>query len=113
MTVVGMIDNEIDESESGFFFPISNESVYTNYWYKFAVDNNLGWLPCFSAGTFVQRADFDEVRAELNLFKNFLHEGQDPYYLRIRSYILTRIDLFLEKLDIAEAMRDDIVLYIG
>ncbi len=113
MTVAGMIDNPQNSIEEEFFFPISFERVYTDFWYKFAVDNNLGWLPCFSAGTFVKIADFDKVRAELNLFKNFLLEGKDLYYLRERRYIITRIELFLEKLDIAEAMRNDIVLYIG
>lgn len=117
MSVMGMIDidNKINanESEKLFVFPVSVERVYKNYWYKFAEENNLYWLKYFLYGIEVERAKFDEVRAELKLFKEFLIKGEDAYYLSERGYILPRIDLFFEKLDEAEALRGDIVLYIG
>ena len=53
------------------------------------------------------------MKIELQLFKDFLLNGGDIYYLSERKYILSRIELFLEKLDEAESFRDDIVLYIG
>lgn len=117
MSVMGMIDidNKINDNKTEmlFVFPVAYERVYKNYWYKFAIENDLYWLKFFLYGIEVERAKFDEVRAELELFKKFLLKGEDAYYLPEREYIISRIDLFFEKLDEAEALRDDIVLYIG
>ena len=113
MSVMGMIDTPINSSEERFSFPISFERVYRDYWYKFAEDKELYWLKFFLYGIKVERSDFDEVRLELKLFKNFLLKEDDIYYLPERSYILSRIKLFLEKLDEAEEIIGDLVLYIG
>ncbi|WP_131667534.1 hypothetical protein [Psychrobacter pygoscelis] len=115
MSVLGMIDidNQINANEKKFMFPIAFERVYKNYWYKFAEENDLYWLKFFLYGIEVEKSSFDAVRKELNLFRDFLLKGEDLYYLSERKYILSRIELFLEKLDDAEQLRDDIVLYIG
>ena len=115
MSVLGMIDidNQISAFEKGFMFPVAFERVYKNYWYKFAEDNNLYWLKFFLYGIEVERANFDKVRTELKLFKEFLLKGEETYYLSERKYILSRIELFFEKLDEAEKLREDIVLYVG
>ena len=113
MSVMGMIDTPINSSEERFSFPISFERVYRDYWSKFAEDKELYWLKFFLYGIKLERSDFDEVRLELKLFKNFLLKEDDIYYLPERSYILSRIKLFLEKLDEAEEIRGDLVLYIG
>ncbi|MGP5513837.1 hypothetical protein [Psychrobacter alimentarius] len=112
MSVMGMVDNA-QGSEEEFSFPISFERVYRDYWYKFANEKELYWLKFFLYGIEVERANFNQVRIELQLFKDFLLNGGDFYYLSERKYILSRIELFLEKLDEAESFRDDIVLYIG
>lgn len=113
---MGMVDTPINSFEERFSFPISFERVYRvyrDYWYKFAEEKELYWLKIFLYGIEVERGDFDEVRSELKLFKDFLLKEDDIYYLPERSYILSRIKLFLEKLDEAEEIRDDLVLYIG
>ena len=112
MSVMGMVDNA-QGSEEKFSFPLSIERVYRDYWYKFANEKELYWLKLFLYGIEVERANFNQVRIELQLFKDFLLNGGDFYYLSERKYILSRIELFLEKLDEAESFRDDIVLYIG
>ena len=113
MSVMGWVDNGTSSVEVNFMFPVAFERVYKNFWYKFAEEHNLYWLKFFLYGIEVKRANFDEVRAELNLFQEFLLKGEDSYYLSERKYILSRIELFLKKLDEAENIRDDIVLYIG
>ncbi len=115
MSVLGMIDidNQKNDSEKSFMFPVAFERVYANYWHKFAEDNNLYWLKFFLYGIEVERASFDEVRTELKLFRECLIKAEDVYYLRERKYILSRVELFFKKLDEAENLRDDIVLYIG
>ncbi|WP_352259303.1 hypothetical protein [Psychrobacter sp. TB55-MNA-CIBAN-0194] len=113
MSVMGMVDNAQSSDEEEFSFPISFERVYRDYWYKFANENELYWLKSFLYGIEVERASFNEVITELKLLRKFLLKGEDVYYLSERKYILSRIELFLEKLDEAESFRDDIVLYIG
>lgn len=113
MSVMGMVDNVQSSDEEEFSFPISFERVYRDYWYKFANEKKLYWLKFFLYGIEVKRTSFNQVRTELQLFKNFLLKEEDVYYLSERKYILSRIELFLEKLDEAESFRDDIVLYIG
>jgi len=113
MSVMGMVNTPINSFEERFSFPIAFERVYRDYWYKFAEEKELYWLKFFLYGIEVERRDFDEVRSELKLFKDFLLKEDDIYYLPERSYILSRIKLFLEKLNEAEEIRDDLVLYIG
>lgn len=110
---MGWVDNGNSPVEVNFMFPVAFERVYKNYWLKFAEENDLYWLKFFLYGIKVEKSSFDEVRKELSLFQEFLLKGEDIYYLTERKYILSRIELFLEKLDEAEKIRDDIVLYIG
>lgn len=113
MSVSCMINNPKNEFEKEFFFPVATEAVYEHYWHKFAIDNNLFWLESFLHGSCLEKKFFQEVMYEIMAFKSFLLKDIDPFYNDKKDYILNRIDLFSEKLNEAEFLRDDIELYIG
>lgn len=104
---MGMIDTHINSSEERFSFPISFERVYRDYWYKFAEEKELYWLKFFLYGIELEISDFDEVRLELKLFKNFLLKEDDIYYLPERSYIVS-----IRPSPIAMASRDEVTTHL-
>lgn len=95
------------------FFPISSERVYEDYWYKFAQDNNLVWLKLFQTGVVLEQEYFVSVKNELLLFLDFIINTSDEYYLEEKYYITERINLFIQKINEAMLLRENIELYIG
>ena len=61
MSIDAMINEPITQEEKDFFIPISSNSIYENYWIKYANDNNSAWLPCFVMGSTVDYEYIPEV----------------------------------------------------
>lgn len=112
MSVYALILNPNNAKEQDFGFPIATENVYQQYWLKFAKENNLLWLEMLN-GIEIEKFYFDKVKDELLIFQKFLEQNNDPYYTEYQSYLLSRVELFIAKLDELKLFRDDIILWVG
>ena len=113
MSIMGVINNPLNQQEEFFNFSVASEKVYNDYWVKFAREKNMVWLPLFIDGNIIESQYFGELKNELYSFKCFLSNNPDNYYYTIKESILERIDSFIEHIKIVEEIRPDIELYVG
>lgn len=112
MSIHALIYNPINAQEQDFGFPIATENAYQKYWLKFAIENDLLWIKLLN-GIKIEKVYFDKVKDELLIFQEFLEQKNDPYYTEYQPYLLSRVKLFIEKLDELRLFRDDIILWVG
>lgn len=112
MSIHTLIYNTINAQEQDFGFPVATENSYQQYWLKFATENDLLWLKLLN-GIKIEKVYFDQVKDELLIFQEFLEQKNDPYYTEYQPYLLSRVKLFIEKLDELRLFRDDIILWVG
>lgn len=112
MSIYALIYNPINAQEQDFGFPVASENIYQQYWLKFATENNLLWLKILN-GIEIEKVYFDKVKDELLIFQEFVEQNNDPYYTEYQPYLLSRVKLFIEKLDELRLFRDDIILWVG
>lgn len=112
MSVLALIDNPRNKFEEDFSFPIANERIYYQYFYHFALKNNLVWLQLCLNGTIIEKIYFNDLKNEVLSFQEFIHNNNDIDECD-KSYLLERVELFLRKLEEVHQLRDDIALFIG
>lgn len=112
MSIYALIQYPHHIEEQSFGFPIATENVYNQYWLKFAIKNNLLWLKILN-GIEIEKCYFDEIKDELLIFQGFLKQNNDPYYTDCQPYLLSRVELFIVKLDELKLVGDDLILWIG
>lgn len=115
MTIACLISNPINEIEKNFSFPFAFEKVYTDYWQKFAQENQCFWLQAIQFGIDIPYQNIVDVENEIKLFQEFLLSTNDGYYTKSESfnYLINRIAFILTKFAEIKAMRNDIIIWIG
>lgn len=95
MSILLIIEREIDGATVTSTYPLSTEDVFNAVWLQGAEKIGAQWIPLFSSGVPLDQDDIPAVCDELRALQNWVSTASpNP----VHEYISTRIEMTIEAL---------------